>query len=46
MAKQGAVKGTYVNAKELEQIEELAARAGITVSAWIKQAIIEKIVRS
>lgn len=43
MADQGAQKGTYLNRKELDAVEEAALKAGITVSAWIKQAILDKL---
>jgi hypothetical protein len=45
MSKQGAQKGTYLNEKVLHEVEEAALRKGITVSAWIKQAILEKLLR-
>ena len=45
MADQGAQKGTYLNSKELEAVEESALKAGLTVSAWIKQAILEKLIK-
>lgn len=45
MANQGAVKGTYLNRKILEAVEEAALSKKLTVSAWIKQAILEKLMR-
>ena len=45
MANQGAVKGTYLNKKTVEAVEEAALRKGLSVSAWIKQAILEKLVK-
>ena len=45
MANQGAVKGTYLNAKELEAVKEAAESKKMTVSAWIKSAILDKLAR-
>ena len=45
MAKQGAQKGTYLKEDELRQVEESALAKGLTVSAWIKQAILEKLAK-
>lgn len=42
---QGARIGTYVDSKILEKVEEAAASKGLTVSAWIKQAILEKLLK-
>ena len=37
---QGANKGTYLNSETLALVELAANKAGISVSAWIKKAIL------